>query len=67
MKLKFLGNGSGFSQTHTGAYFVSNDDSKYYISINVDSKRLPFVRVGDKLKIRISNKKDVTEIIEIIG
>ena len=52
---------------NTYYYFETSDDLKYYVSINVDSKRLPFVKVGDKLKIRISNKKDVTEIIEIIG
>ena len=52
---------------NTYYYFVSTEEEKYYVSINVDSKRLPFVKIGDKLKIRISNKKDVTEIIEIIG
>lgn len=26
MKLKFLGNGSGFAKTHTGAYFIDNKD-----------------------------------------
>ena len=43
------------------------DNKKYYVSINVDSKRLPFVMIGDTLKIKIYNEKDVTEIIEIIG
>lgn len=26
MKLKFLGNGSGFSNSHTGAYFEKDED-----------------------------------------
>ena len=52
---------------NTYYYFIDNNDKKYYVSINVDSKRLPFVRVGDTLNIKIYNEKDVTEIIEIIG
>ena len=52
---------------NTYYYFIDNDNKKYYVSINVDSKKLPFVKVGDKLKIKIYNEKDVTEIIEILG
>lgn len=52
---------------NTYYYFTSSDNKKYYVSINVDSKNLPFVKVGDTLKIKISNEKDVTEIIEIVG
>ena len=52
---------------NTYYYFTSSDNEKYYVSINVDSKNLPFVRVGDILKVKIYNEKDVTEIIEIIG
>jgi len=52
---------------NTYYYFVSSDNKKYYVSINVDSKRLPFVKVGDILNIKIYNEKDVTEIVEIMG
>ena len=52
---------------NTYYYFIDNDNKKYYVSINVDNKRLPFVKVGDNLKIKIYRETDVTEIIEIIG
>ena len=52
---------------NTYYYFIDNSDKKYYVSINVDSKKLPFVKVGDSLRIKIYKEKDVTEIIEIIG
>ena len=51
---------------NTYYYFISNDNKKYYVSINVDSKRLPFVTVGDKLDIRIYKEAEVMEIIEIV-
>ena len=50
---------------NTYYYFTSDDDSKYYVSINVNKKLLPFVKVGDNLLIKIYNETDVTEIIEI--
>ena len=52
---------------NTYYYFTSSDNKKYYVSINVDSKKLPFVKIGDTLKIKINKEKDVTEIIEIMG
>ena len=52
---------------NTYYYFVSSDNKKYYVSINVDSKNLPFVRVGDTLNIKIYSEKDVSEIVEIVG
>ena len=52
---------------NTYYYFVSNDNKKYYVSINVNSKKLPFVNVGDTLNIKVYNESDVTEIIEILG
>ena len=48
-------------------YFIDSNNQKYYVSIDVDSKHLPFVKVGDSLNIRIYNESDVTEIIEILG
>ena len=51
---------------NTYYYFISDDNRKYSVSINVDSKRLPFVKVGDSLRIKIYNEKDVTEIVEIL-
>ena len=52
---------------NTYYYFVSNDNKKYYVSINVDNKKLPFVKVGDALKIKIQRESEVSEIIEIEG
>ena len=52
---------------NTYYYFLDNDNKKYYVSINVNSKKLPFVKIGDNLRIKIYNENDVTEIIEIIG
>ena len=52
---------------NTYYYFTDTDDKKYYVSINVGSKKLPFVKVGDNLNIKIYNETEVTEIIEIIG
>ena len=51
---------------NTYYYFTSTDNKKYYVSINVDSKRLPFVAVGDNLNVKVYKEADVTEIIEIV-
>lgn len=51
---------------NTYYYFTSGDNKKYYVSINVDNKYLPYVKVGDMIKIKVYNESDVTEIIEII-
>jgi len=50
---------------NTYYYFTSTEDKKYYVSINVNTKLLPFVKVGDNLSINIYKESDVTEIIEI--
>ena len=52
---------------NTYYYFVSNDNNKYYVSINVSNKVLPFVKEGDILKIKIQRESEVSEIIEIEG
>jgi len=52
---------------NTYYYFTSNDDKKYYASINVGSKVLPFVKIGDVIKVKIYNESEVTEIIEILN
>ena len=51
---------------NTYYYFIDMNNNKYYVSINVDSKKLPFVKVGDTLRIKVYNESDVTEIIEIL-
>ena len=51
---------------NTYYYFTTVDNKKYYVSINVDSKRLPFVSVGDRLDVKIFKESEVTEIIEIL-
>ena len=51
---------------NTYYYFITDDNKKYYVSINVDSKNLPFVKVGDTLNVKLYNESDVTEIIEIL-
>ena len=39
-------------------YFTDSYDKKYYVSINVDTKKLPFVKVGDILNIKIYNGRE---------
>lgn len=51
---------------NTYYYFITDDNKKYYVSINVDSKNLPFVKVEDTLNVKLYNESDVTEIIEIL-
>lgn len=50
---------------NTYYYITDTDNNKYYVSINVDKKRLPFTKVGDTLNISISKETEVTEIISI--
>ena len=50
---------------NTYYYFTSDEDKKYYVSINVDKKQLPFVKIGDTIHIKIYKETEVTEIIEI--
>ena len=57
---------SAIMDGNTYYYFLDENNNKYYASINIDSKKLPFVRVGDKMKIKVYNEMDVTEIIEIV-
>ena len=57
---------SAIMDGNTYYYFLDENNNKYYASINIGSKKLPFVRVGDKMKIKVYNEMDVTEIIEIV-
>lgn len=50
---------------NTYYYFIDTNNNKYYVSINVSPKKLPFIKVGDTISIKISREKDVTEIISI--
>ena len=50
---------------NTYYYFTSEEGKKYYVSINVDKKQLPFVKIGDSLVIKIYKETEVTEIVEI--
>lgn len=50
---------------NTYYYIIDTNNQKYYVSINVDKKKLPFIVVGDTLNIKIYNESDVTEIISI--
>jgi len=50
---------------NTYYYLIDSSNNKYYTSININKKLLPFLKVGDKIKIKVSNETDVTEIIEI--
>lgn len=51
---------------NTYYYIISNDNKKYYVSINVDKKHLPFLKNGDTIKVKVSNDTDVTEIVELV-
>ena len=55
---------SDLINSNTNYYIVDSNDNKYNVSINVSNK-LPFVSIGDKLKIYYYSKNDITEIIKI--
>ncbi len=46
-------------------YIVDSNNNKYRASIKIGSNVLPFIENGSKIKITYSNKKDVTEILDI--
>ena len=50
---------------NTYYYLTDTYEQKYYISINVDKKILPFIKIGDTLNIKIYNESEVTEIIDL--
>jgi len=50
---------------NTYYYITDTENKKYYVSINVDKKNLPFLKNGDTLNIKINRETDVTEIISI--
>ncbi len=50
---------------NTYYYLTDTNNQKYYVSISVDKKVLPFLKVGDTLNIKIYNENDVTEIVGI--
>lgn len=50
---------------NTYYYLTDTNNDRYYVSIQVDKKRLPFLKVGDTINVTISGETDVTEIIEL--
>lgn len=50
---------------NTYYYLTDTDDNKYYVSINVNKKKLTFLKVNDIINIKITKQSDVTEIIEV--
>jgi len=46
-------------------YLVDSNGEKYKVSIKVEKDLLPFIQVGDKLKIYYKEKEEVTSIIKI--
>ena len=50
---------------NTYYYLTDTSNNKYYVSINVNKKKLPFIVVGDSITIKIYKETDVTEIISI--
>ena len=50
---------------NTYYYLTDTNNKKYYVSINVDNKVLPFLKIGDTINIKIYKENDVTEIIYI--
>ena len=51
---------------NTYYYFTDSEDKRYKVSIKVSEDNLPFVKVGDKLKIKYVESSNVNEIIEIL-
>lgn len=56
---------SAIMDGNTYYYIIDTNNNKYYVSINVNKELLPFLKVNDNVNIKVSNEKDVTEIIEI--
>lgn len=50
---------------NTYYYLMDTNNNKYYVSINVNKKKLPFLKVNDIINIKITKQSDVTEIIEV--
>ena len=50
---------------NTYYYITDTENKKYYVSINVNKNKLPFLKNGDTLNIKINRETDVTEIISI--
>ena len=46
-------------------YLISSKGDKYKVSIKVEKDLLPFVQVGDRLKVYYKEKQEVTSIIQI--
>lgn len=46
-------------------YITDTESKKYKISINVDSNRIPFLKVGDEIDISYAIEKDVIEITKL--
>ena len=50
---------------NTYYYLTDTNNNKYYVSININKKLLPFLKVNDTINIKISKESDVTEIIDV--
>lgn len=48
-------------------YIIDTNSKKYRASIKIEESILPFLNIGDTLKIGYSTESDITEIIEIIN
>lgn len=46
-------------------YFVSDNGEKYKVSIKIEKDLLPFIKVGDRVKVYYKERFDVTNIIKI--
>ena len=50
---------------NTYYYIIDNDNQKYKVSIKINSSRLPFINVGDKLEVSYNKISDVIDIVKI--
>ena len=50
---------------NTYYYIESNDGGKFKISIKVEKDKLPFVSIGDKLKVYFNEEEDIIEVIRV--
>ena len=46
-------------------YIVDNQNNRYRVSIKVNEGLLPFVKVGDKIKVNYIELENVYEIIKV--
>lgn len=64
-KIKIKSISSAVVNGNSNYYITDTNNKKYKISINVDSSKIPFLKVGDEINISYTIEKDITEITRL--